>query len=79
MQVFAGKAAIIDVPIFSCRDARIPVEIVGAGEVHAAFLNESRTRGHVQRSVQEIRDAATGPSMAMRHFAQLGVEHVLLR
>jgi hypothetical protein len=25
------------------------------GEVHAAFLNESRTRGRVQRSVQEIR------------------------
>jgi len=32
-----------------------PVEIVGVGEVHAAFLNESRTRGHFQRSVQKIR------------------------
>jgi hypothetical protein len=31
------------------------VEFVGAGELHAAFLNESRARGRVQRSVQEIR------------------------
>jgi hypothetical protein len=31
-----------------------PVEFGGVGEVHAAFLNESRTRGRVQRSVQEI-------------------------
>ena len=29
--------------------------MVGVGEVHAAFLNESRTRGRVQRSEQEIR------------------------
>jgi len=35
--------------------ARFPVELVGVVEVHAAFLNESRTRGRVQRSVQEIR------------------------
>jgi hypothetical protein len=32
-----------------------PVELVGVGEFHAAFLNESRTRGPIQRSVQEIR------------------------
>jgi hypothetical protein len=31
-----------------------PVEFGGVGEVHAAFLNESHTRGRVQRSVQEI-------------------------
>ncbi len=31
-----------------------PVELVGVGEVDAAFLNESRTRGRVQRSMQEI-------------------------
>jgi hypothetical protein len=31
------------------------VELVGVGEVHAAFLNESRARGPIQRSVQEIR------------------------
>jgi uncharacterized DUF497 family protein len=37
-----------------------PVELVGVGEVHAAFLNESRTRGHIQCSVQEIRVAAIG-------------------
>jgi hypothetical protein len=35
--------------------ARFPVELVGVVEVHAAFLDESRTRGRVQRSVQEIR------------------------
>jgi hypothetical protein len=34
-----------------------PVEIVGVGELHAAFLNESRTRGPVWRHVQEIRVA----------------------
>jgi hypothetical protein len=28
-----------------------PVEIGGVGELHAAFFTESRTRGHVQRSV----------------------------
>ena len=32
-----------------------PVELVGVDELHAAFLNESRTRGRIQRSVQEIR------------------------
>ena len=26
-----------------------PVEFGGVGDLHAAFLNESRTRGHVQR------------------------------
>jgi hypothetical protein len=30
-----------------------PVELVGVDELHAAFLNESRTRGRIQRSVQE--------------------------
>ncbi len=29
------------------RYPRIPVEVGGAGELHAAFLNESRTRGSV--------------------------------
>jgi len=32
-----------------------PVELSGAGERHAAFLNESRTRGYWWRPVQEIR------------------------
>jgi hypothetical protein len=34
------------------------VKLVGAGELHAVFLNESRTRGHVQRGEQEIRGGA---------------------
>jgi hypothetical protein len=34
-----------------------PVEIVGVGEHHAAFLNESRTREHGWSRVQEIRVA----------------------
>jgi hypothetical protein len=34
-----------------------PVEFGGVGELHAAFLTESRTRGHVRCSVQEIRVA----------------------
>jgi len=32
-----------------------PVELVGVDKLHAAFLNESRTRDPIQRSVQEIR------------------------
>jgi hypothetical protein len=31
-----------------------PGEFGGVGEVHAAFFNESRTRGRVRRSAQEI-------------------------
>jgi hypothetical protein len=34
-----------------------PVELSGVGAFHAAFLTESRTRGRVQCSVQEIRVA----------------------
>ena len=45
-----------------------PVELVGAGEVHAAFLNESRTRGSFQGSVQQIRGAKTHP--ALGHLRQ---------
>ena len=32
-----------------------PVELVGVGELHAAFLTESRTREHDWSRVQEIR------------------------
>jgi hypothetical protein len=32
-----------------------PVELSGVGELHAAFLNESRTRGCWWGPVQEIR------------------------
>jgi len=28
------------------------MELFGVGEIHAAFLNESRTRGPIQRSIQ---------------------------
>jgi hypothetical protein len=34
---------------------RRPLEVGGVGELHAAFLNESRTRGTGWRRVQEIR------------------------
>jgi hypothetical protein len=45
-----------------------PVEIVGVGEVHAAFLNESRTRCRVQRSVgrDRCRDKVAHAGMADR-------------
>jgi hypothetical protein len=45
-------------------ETRFPVERVG--EVHAAFLNESRTRGRVQRSVQEIRRWRSGLMLRRR-------------
>jgi hypothetical protein len=32
-----------------------PVDLPGVGALHAAFLNESRTRSHWWRPVQEIR------------------------
>src|SRR6202167_2501099 len=35
-----------------------PVGLVGVDELYAAFLTESRTRGPIQRSVQEIRGGA---------------------
>ena len=37
------------------RSTGFPVKLVGADEVHAAFLIESRTRDRVQRIVQEFR------------------------
>jgi hypothetical protein len=33
----------------------LPVQLGGFGTLHAAFLNESRTRGRVQCREQEIR------------------------
>jgi hypothetical protein len=45
------------------------VEFVGFGNVHAAFLNESRTRGSVQRSVLEIRAVESHPLGAGPCFA----------
>ncbi len=52
----------------SLADPGFPVELVGFGEVHAAFLNESRTRGSLRSSVQEIR--AAPDSVASRLAAQ---------
>ena len=40
------------------------MKLVGVREPHAAFLNESRTRGRVQCSVQEIRVNALGKGTA---------------
>ena len=57
------------------------MELVSAGEAHAAFLNESRTRSHVRCRVQEIR----GISLVFREmwdttnldlFSDLGKKHV---
>src|SRR5271170_2222825 len=39
------------------RSPEFPVELVGVGEPHAAFLTESRTRSHGWSHVQEIRVA----------------------
>ena len=39
------------------RSPEFPVKLGGVGALHAAFLTESRTRGCVQGSVQEIRVA----------------------
>jgi hypothetical protein len=43
------------------RTPGFPVELPGVDELHAAFLNESRTRTRRWRPVQEIR--AHGPKM----------------
>jgi hypothetical protein len=40
------------------------VELVGVGELYAAFLNESRTSGRIQRSEQEIRGIVKGEQTA---------------
>jgi hypothetical protein len=42
------------------------VEFVGVGKIHAAFLDESRTRGQAQRSVQEFRVVEPHPLGAGR-------------
>jgi hypothetical protein len=41
------------------RSPGFPVELVGVGEPHAAFLTESRTRSHGWSHVQEIRVGTT--------------------
>jgi len=46
-------------PSFAMADSGFPVELSGVGELHAAFLNESRTRGCWWCLVQEIRIRGT--------------------
>jgi hypothetical protein len=41
--------------MFALAYSGFPVELSGVGELHAAFLNESRTRGCWWGPVQEIR------------------------
>jgi hypothetical protein len=41
------------------RSPGFPVELVGVGEPHAAFLTERRTRSHGWSHVQEIRVGMT--------------------
>src|ERR1700722_17500729 len=42
-------------PMFAPAYSGFPVEVSGVGALHAAFLNESRTRGRWWSPVQEIR------------------------
>jgi hypothetical protein len=42
-------------PMFALAYSGFPVELAGVGELHAAFLNESRTRIRWWSPVQEIR------------------------
>jgi hypothetical protein len=58
-----------------------PVRVYGVGELHAAFLNESRTHGFVWGCVQEIRgislvfremwDTTTMSEQLLKNFANL--------
>jgi hypothetical protein len=41
---------------FESRTPGFPVELVGVAEVHAVPAGRDRTRGRIQRSLQEIRD-----------------------
>jgi alkylhydroperoxidase/carboxymuconolactone decarboxylase family protein YurZ len=43
------------------------VKPVGVGELHAAFRNESRTRGHVQRRKQEIRGVTPRTALEVKY------------
>jgi hypothetical protein len=55
--VLGGQLALIWMAHISFEPG-FPAKLVGVGELHAAFLDESRTRGPVLRSVQEIRGTA---------------------
>jgi hypothetical protein len=49
------SSALLRVSTLITRFPGFPVQLGGSGALLAAFLNESRIRGRVQRSVQEIR------------------------
>src|ERR1700733_9547007 len=53
--LIAASEGIDGCPTFAQAYSGFPVELAGVGELHAAFLNESRTRGCWWSPVQEIR------------------------
>jgi hypothetical protein len=63
-------------PTFAKADSGFPVELSCVGALHAAFLNESRTRGCWWRPVQEIRIRGTktggeAPPLQLTQFGLL--------
>ena len=50
-------------PTFASAYSGFPVDLAAVGELHAAFLNESRTRCCGWRPVQEIRIRGPKPSL----------------
>lgn len=54
------------------RATGFPVEPVGVDALHAAFLDESRPRGRIRRSVQEIRvpQRSLQEGVSCCHFAK---------
>jgi hypothetical protein len=57
--VIAASEGIDGCPTFAKACSGSPVDLAGVGEPHAAFLNESRTRGRWWSPVQEIRIRGT--------------------
>jgi hypothetical protein len=57
--VISASEVIDGCPTFAKAYSGFPVELARVGEVHAAFLNESRTRGCWWSLVQEIRIRGT--------------------
>jgi hypothetical protein len=69
--VIAALQAIDGCPTFAKAYAGFPVELSGVGALHAAFLNESRTRGCWWSLVQEIRIRRTKMMGAARRSLSL--------
>ena len=53
--ILGSHTGTLYIDVTSTRFPGFPVQLGGSGALLAAFLNESRIRGRVQRSVQEIR------------------------